>query len=260
MMEDPVKDHEDQQSIESDEGSEKPEDGIDSPGFTGELLSVEEKIRLASIEKEKGNALFKAGEIEKAWKQYDVAFVNVFIGKEEWASLTEEQRNVINTFKCPCHLNRGLCRLKLGHYEDALWDFSEAVRIDPENVKGRYRRAVCHLEMVKLEMKKEGEGRFWDIEKQQHLVVEVHDDLVFAIRKNPNDPVMRETLRDMHEVEKSLRNSRIKYKKEQEKTFSGFLRSDTNESSDTVAELVNYDDMPALEKIVISDGKAHLVK
>mmetsp|Transcript_6740 Transcript_6740/g.28830 ORF Transcript_6740/g.28830 Transcript_6740/m.28830 type:complete len:115 (-) Transcript_6740:568-912(-) len=114
--------------------------------------------------------------------------------------------------------------------------------------------------MVKLEMKKEGEGRFWDIEKQQHLVVEVHDDLVFAIRKNPNDPVMRETLRDMHEVEKSLRNSRIKYKKEQEKTFSGFLRSDTNESSDTVAELVNYDDMPALEKIVISDGKAHLVK
>mmetsp|Transcript_6736 Transcript_6736/g.28811 ORF Transcript_6736/g.28811 Transcript_6736/m.28811 type:complete len:180 (-) Transcript_6736:568-1107(-) len=145
-------------------------------------------------------------------------------------------------------------------YEDALWDFSEAVRIDPENVKGRYRRAVCHLEMVKLEMKKEGEGRFWDIEKQQHLVVEVHDDLVFAIRKNPNDPVMRETLRDMHEVEKSLRNSRIKYKKEQEKTFSGFLRSDTNESSDTVAELVNYDDMPALEKIVISDGKAHLVK
>mmetsp|Transcript_6743 Transcript_6743/g.28839 ORF Transcript_6743/g.28839 Transcript_6743/m.28839 type:complete len:109 (-) Transcript_6743:940-1266(-) len=52
-------------------------------------------------------------------------------------------------------------------YEDALWDFSEAVRIDPENVKGRYRRAVCHLEMVKLEMKKEGEGRFWDIEKQR---------------------------------------------------------------------------------------------
>uniref|UniRef100_A0A7S0G530 Peptidylprolyl isomerase n=1 Tax=Rhodosorus marinus TaxID=101924 RepID=A0A7S0G530_9RHOD len=115
MMADPAKDLDDYQSVESGEGSEKAEEGIDSPGFTGEFLSVDEKIRLASIEKDKGNALFKAGKIEKAWKQYDVAFVNVFIGKEEWASLNEEQRHAINAFKCPCHLNRGLCRLKLGH-------------------------------------------------------------------------------------------------------------------------------------------------
>jgi len=71
---------------------------------------------------------------------------------------------------------------------------------------------------------------------------------------------MRETLREMHEVEKSLRNSRIKYKKEQEKTFSGFLRGDTNAVPETVEELVNYENMPALEKIRISDGKARLVK
>lgn len=47
-----------------------------------------------------------------------------------------------------------------------MWDFSEAVRIDPLNVKGHYRRALAKIGLIREQMKKEELGKYWDVEKE----------------------------------------------------------------------------------------------
>lgn len=92
----------------------KDDEELDDPSLQFMNMTVEDKVEMATKEKEAGNVLFREKEYEKAWKQYDKAFVNVFVGKEEWAELSEDQKSFLNAFKAPCHLNRGFCRLKLG--------------------------------------------------------------------------------------------------------------------------------------------------
>mmetsp|Transcript_3147 Transcript_3147/g.9599 ORF Transcript_3147/g.9599 Transcript_3147/m.9599 type:complete len:288 (+) Transcript_3147:113-976(+) len=220
---------------------------IDDPSYQYEAQSVHEKLENAKKSKEEGNAHFKKGNYAEAEKSYDHAFVSIFIGKEEWAAMDEADRKIINDFKVPCHLNRGFCRLKMEQYDNALWEFSEVVRLDPENVKARYRRSLARMALIQREMKKEEQGAFWDVEKQQNTAAETRDDLVFSIKKCPNDKNLRTALDNLKEIDESLRASRKKYRDEQVRLFSGFLNKPENEPE----EEVDYSLMPALEAVHI---------
>ncbi|XP_014796714.1 PREDICTED: mitochondrial import receptor subunit TOM34 [Calidris pugnax] len=77
--------------------------------------------------KEEGNELVKKGNHKKAVEKYS-----------ESLQLNQE---------CATYTNRALCYLTLKQYKDAVQDCTEALRLDPKNVKALYRRAQALKEL-----------------------------------------------------------------------------------------------------------------
>ena len=215
--------------------------------------SVQEKIRAGVKEKEKGNKLFAKGQYEAAWKQYDRCFVHIYTSKEEWAAIGEQGRNDINRFKIPCHLNRGLCRLRKNDLTNALWDFSEALRIEDTNTKGLYRRAIVLLRMVKGDMAKEGTDELWDLDVAENRVEDAKSDLMKAVKLAPNDLAIRKALEELKDVRNELAEHRKKYRKDQRKLYSALISNldKDNEKLREAEEKGIFEDMPSLERIRI---------
>ncbi|NXY77364.1 TOM34 protein, partial [Glareola pratincola] len=77
--------------------------------------------------KEEGNELVKKGNHKKAVEKYS-----------ESLQLSQE---------CATYTNRALCYLTLKQYKEAAQDCTEALRLDPKNVKALYRRAQALKEL-----------------------------------------------------------------------------------------------------------------
>ncbi|KFR06700.1 Mitochondrial import receptor subunit TOM34, partial [Nipponia nippon] len=77
--------------------------------------------------KEEGNELVKKGNHKKAVEKYS-----------ESLKLNQE---------CATYTNRALCYLALKRYKEAAQDCTEALRLDPTNVKALYRRAQALKEL-----------------------------------------------------------------------------------------------------------------
>ncbi|KAF1440966.1 Mitochondrial import receptor subunit TOM34, partial [Spheniscus mendiculus] len=77
--------------------------------------------------KEEGNELVKKGNHKKAVEKYS-----------ESLKLNQE---------CATYTNRALCYLTLKQYKEAAQDCTEALRLDPKNVKALYRRAQALKEL-----------------------------------------------------------------------------------------------------------------
>ncbi|XP_062498224.1 mitochondrial import receptor subunit TOM34 [Pezoporus occidentalis] len=77
--------------------------------------------------KEEGNELVKKGNHKKAVEKYS-----------ESLKLNQE---------CATYTNRALCYLTLKQYKEAVEDCTEALRLDPKNVKALYRRAQALKEL-----------------------------------------------------------------------------------------------------------------
>ncbi|NWX18410.1 TOM34 protein, partial [Aegotheles bennettii] len=77
--------------------------------------------------KEEGNELVKKGNHKKAAEKYS-----------ESLKLNQE---------CATYTNRALCFLALKQYKEAVQDCTEALRLDPKNIKALYRRAQALKEL-----------------------------------------------------------------------------------------------------------------
>ncbi|NXS13051.1 TOM34 protein, partial [Neodrepanis coruscans] len=77
--------------------------------------------------KEEGNELVKKGNHKKAVEKYS-----------ESLKLNQE---------CATYTNRALCYLTLKQYKEAAQDCTEALKLDPKNVKALYRRAQALKEL-----------------------------------------------------------------------------------------------------------------
>lgn len=220
-----------------------------------EVSTPMERIANATKEKEAGNKLFATGKYEAAWKQYDKAFVHIYTSKEEWEAIGKSGRAAINQFKLPCHLNRGLCRLRANDgLENALWDFSEALLIDPTSAKGMYRRGVVLARLVKVELEREDRGESWDLDKAEKRAAQAREDLVTAAKAVPTDRAIREALDDLKAIREKLRGYRQKYMKDQKELYSSFI-SNLDKDNARIKEAEEkglLNDLPPLEKIRIA--------
>jgi hypothetical protein len=217
------------------------------------LSTPSERIASATKEKEKGNALFVSGAYEAAWKQYDKAFVHIYTSKEEWDAIGSSGRAEINAFKLPCHLNRGLCRLRRDDLDNALWDFSEALRIDNSSAKGHYRRGLVLTRIIRREMAKEQDHKNWDLEKAEERAGEAREDLLTAARAVPSDKTVRDALDDLKKVREDLREHRRMYRNDQKRLYSSFITNldlDNKRIRDA-EEKGLLADLPKLERIRI---------
>jgi len=103
-------------------------------------VPYEERCKEAFVEKDRGNVLFAAGDYATAKKAYDSGMIHVYIHKDEWNHLmNDEQRGMINDCKATLHLNRCACRIKKREWEDALWDAERSI----EYVAMRERSLAC---------------------------------------------------------------------------------------------------------------------
>lgn len=229
----------------------------EEPADMGELdydySSIQEKIEAGQREKEKGNKLFAKGEYEAAWKQYDRCFVHVYTSKEEWAAIGKSGRDAVNNFKLPCHLNRGLCRLRKDDLKNALWDFTEALHIDPYNVKGLYRKGITLIRMTRNDLARDGTEELWDLDVAEQRVDEARKDLLEAVKLVPNDSSIRQGLADLKQIKEELTSHRKKYRTDQKKLYSALMSNldKDNQRQQQAEEKGIYEDMPKLERIRI---------
>jgi tetratricopeptide (TPR) repeat protein len=214
-----------------------------------------ERIKGATVEKLRGNELFAAGKYEAAWKQYDKAFVHIYTSKEEWEAIGREGRDAINQFKLPCHLNRGLCRLRASDgLENALWDFSEALLIDPMSAKGHFRRGLVLTRLARREMDKEGTGEGWDMDKAEKWAADARADLMAAGTAVPSDKSIRDALGELTVVRDELRGHRQMYLKDQKRLYSSFISSLDRDNArlEEAEEEGLLADLPPLERVRIA--------
>ncbi|KAM6194656.1 mitochondrial import receptor subunit TOM34 [Sarcoramphus papa] len=104
--------------------------GANAPPATapqGEPDQTAAGIERARTLKEEGNELVKKGNHKKAVEKYS-----------ESLKLSQE---------CATYTNRALCYLTLKQYKEAVQDCTEALRLDPKNVKALYRRAQALKEL-----------------------------------------------------------------------------------------------------------------
>jgi len=144
---------------------EKPTDLI----FTFDILRVErggeykqeswqltDDERLASIPtlKEEGNAMFSSGDYKGAKSTYYEA-----IARLEQLALREkpgsEEVKELEEVKVPLLLNYALCLMKAQEYYAAIEHLSTVLKIEPENVKGYFRRGICHGKVGDFEQGRE---------------------------------------------------------------------------------------------------------
>eukprot|EP00620_Florenciella_sp_RCC1587_P000621 CAMPEP_0182594776 /NCGR_PEP_ID=MMETSP1324-20130603/80875_1 /TAXON_ID=236786 /ORGANISM="Florenciella sp., Strain RCC1587" /LENGTH=135 /DNA_ID=CAMNT_0024812347 /DNA_START=25 /DNA_END=428 /DNA_ORIENTATION=+ len=101
-------------------------------------LAPEDRLARALAAKDKGNGAFKAKDEAGAVKEYKYG-VGMLEGLNE-ANTGEEQ---VKALLLSLHNNLSMVHFKLGEYGEATKQGSAALTIDPQNVKGLYRRGAA---------------------------------------------------------------------------------------------------------------------
>lgn len=183
--------------------------------------SIEEKVESSKEERAKGNVLVAEQKWEEAKKQYDAAFVHIYVGRDEWsACLNDEQRHLVEECKWPLHLNRGLCKLKLGKLDDALWDTEQALELNKDNIKGHYRRGVIYTEKLKQYINRENDGQFWEVSRAQEMARNANESLDKMKQRvetgaTATERQHRQALRELKRVEAVLNRHANEYRDQQ---------------------------------------------
>ncbi|KAJ8912897.1 hypothetical protein NQ315_011220 [Exocentrus adspersus] len=102
-------------------------------------LDTEEKIEQCKLFKEKGTAYFKAGKYPLAIKLYKK--IHTYLENEKDSAIAEER----NSLLLASYLNLALCHLKLQDYFEAKNAATNALQIDPFSEKALFRRGQAFL-------------------------------------------------------------------------------------------------------------------
>lgn len=105
-------------------------------------MNGEEKVEAAKVAKEKGNAAYKAGKLERAARLY--SRVTEVIGDGAATSDDKESAEVkaqMKDLRKSAWLNLAAVELKRGNHKDAAKHCTKVLEADPANVKALYRRA-----------------------------------------------------------------------------------------------------------------------
>lgn len=96
-------------------------------------------MKEANEAKVEGNSMFVNGLYEEALSKYDLALELV----QEFPDCTE--------LRSICRLNRGVCLLKLGKYEETIKECTKALELNPTYFKALVRRAEAHEKLEHFE-------------------------------------------------------------------------------------------------------------
>ncbi|RHY21912.1 hypothetical protein DYB32_009679 [Aphanomyces invadans] len=223
-------------------------------------------------QKEEGNALVKKGDYESAQKCYDTvtssvetcrldwpfqAFVHIFYGKDEWEVLVSaEDKTRINNHKVPLYLNRALCKIKLGKWNDAEWDCDKAIEINSALLKAHFRRSLVFLGKLNDELAKEDRKEFWVIDKANKFLAEAEASLQKAVELTDggSDAQIVKTQMDLKRSKMTLAKYIKSYHEAEKKLYKDNIMdrlvavNKKKQASELQQELEHeFEDMPSLE-------------
>ena len=117
--------------------------------------------------KDKGNAAYKASDVHAAANAYLEALdLMRFVFPED-----EKDQAQINSIRLVCYLNRAACQIRLQDFVGTKKSCSDALYLDPSNVKALYRRA-------------QASAATFDFDRAKR-------DILAAIKLAPSDPALR---------------------------------------------------------------------
>jgi tetratricopeptide (TPR) repeat protein len=137
-------------------------------------MEEEEKLQIPQQQKDEGNALVATGNYQEASKCYSKALLAInYLFKEGKLPSQESAEKMVKEIQIPCLLNLALCYLKLKIcHENVVIHCSDALKIEPNSIKGLYRRSMAYLQLGQLD--------------------EAKNDLQKAIKLEPNNLSLRE--------------------------------------------------------------------
>eukprot|EP00794_Sanderia_malayensis_P012987 gene12986-14325_t len=110
-------------------------------------LTFDERASLADTRKTIGNSFFVDGKLQEAFENYSAGIkllIPVFDPEEA-------QLDTANSLKTSLYLNIAACQLKLKQYDYVICNCTKVLKIDQDNVKAFYRRAIAFTELNRLE-------------------------------------------------------------------------------------------------------------
>ncbi|KAM3619403.1 uncharacterized protein V6R79_007652 [Siganus canaliculatus] len=110
-------------------------EATDAPDL--ELLPPTEKIALASLKRERGNAHYQRGDYAFAVNSYSIALQ--ITESSSKVDITPEEEDELVDVKVKCLNNMAASQLKLDHYDAALKSCVLALAHQPENIKALFR-------------------------------------------------------------------------------------------------------------------------
>ncbi|CCI40527.1 unnamed protein product [Albugo candida] len=157
--------------------------------------TVDERVRLATEEKQKGNSCIAEKDYEAAQKHYDSGFVNIFYAKDEWDQLLSEQdRAEINQIK--------------------------AISLDATASKAHFRRGLVYTEKLKQEFEKERNGQFWVIDKGVKYAKEAQESFRKASELCSNaDAGIARGMLELERQKAQLQRYASKYKEDEKRLY-----------------------------------------
>ncbi|KAL3872386.1 hypothetical protein ACJMK2_040315 [Sinanodonta woodiana] len=112
-------------------------------------LSLEEKFSVAKNHKAKGVELFNNGNFEQSFKRFSKG-LRYLISMTPNSQIPSSVSSEFKLLRCHCYLNMAACQLKYNNFSAAKANCTKALNIEPQNVKGLYRRAQAYLELGDL--------------------------------------------------------------------------------------------------------------
>ena len=107
---------------------------------------------IAYIHKEKGNKFWEVKQYEEAKNEYSKALLAVaHIFKENLCESEADNKKLVKEIQIPCLLNLAACLLQLKKdYNIVIIHCDNVLKIDPQNVKAYYRKALAYIELEEL--------------------------------------------------------------------------------------------------------------
>lgn len=111
-------------------------------------MTAEERLRMSAHHKQQGVHWFESKNLELALKRFNRALRYVITLN---AQLEDEDQKAIKTLRRNCFLNIAACQLLVKSYNYVVYNCTQALEIDPNNMKGLYRRGQAYFALSQYE-------------------------------------------------------------------------------------------------------------
>ena len=155
-------------SIKSNRNINK--NNIKNPKITDEITERIEKL------KKESNINYLIENYNKSIELYTYAIE--LLPKLNKNNVEENKKYTINLYN-----NRGNCQIKMKNYKVGIKDFTKVLNVDPNNLKGLYRRGICYLNTDKYNLAFDDLMKAYEIANEGNEKNEIKKELNNAVSK-----------------------------------------------------------------------------
>lgn len=152
-------------------------------------LEPDEKLERAQLHKDSGTQMFVEGKLDFSIQRYQKS-LDYLCDMEPLGSLPESLSEQHQKLMTQCYLNLGAAYLKQDKYEHVVENCTKALIIEPQNIKGLFRRGQAYT--------------------KQHKYTEAKKDLQAALKLEPQNKAVVTQVRTVDEL---IRKEKDLYKK-----------------------------------------------